>query len=228
MNVPYALALLSVLILIAFGATQSAMLTIILAWAIPYAAFGVFFIGFLYRIFVWARSPVPFRIPTTCGQEKSLPWIKPSTLESPANSSGVIARMALEILLFRSLFRNTRTDWHENRPVYGSAKWLWFFGLLFHWSLLLIVLRHLRFFIEPIAPWISAFSALDGFFEIGIPTLYLSDAAILTGLELALHWTLLDAGKTLTGLNGQLDGVRYKGLIDHCKSQDKCLRCECP
>jgi nitrate reductase gamma subunit len=68
------------------------------------------------------------------------------------------------------------------RPVYGSAKWLWFFGLLFHWSLLIIVLRHLRFFIEPIAPWINGLSAIDGFEEIGVPTLYLSDAAVLTGL----------------------------------------------
>jgi nitrate reductase gamma subunit len=91
--------------------------------------------------------------------------------------------MALEIFLFRSLFRNTKVDILQKRPVYGSAKWLWFFGLLFHWSLLIIWLRHLRFFIEPIAPWINGLSAVDGFFEIGIPTLYLSDAAILTGLS---------------------------------------------
>ncbi len=90
--------------------------------------------------------------------------------------------MALEVFLFRSLFRNTEVKIAEGRPVYGSAKWLWFFGLLFHWSLLIIVVRHLRFFIEPIAPWINGLSALDGFFEIGTPTLYLSDAALLAGL----------------------------------------------
>ncbi len=130
----------------------------------------------------WAKSPVPFRIPTTCGQEKSLPWIKTNPLENPAGLWGVIGRMALEIFLFRSLFRNTDVEIIDGRPVYGSAKWLWFFGLLFHWSLLIIVLRHLRFFTEPIAPWINALSAVDGFFEIGIPTLYLSDAAVLAGL----------------------------------------------
>jgi nitrate reductase gamma subunit len=90
--------------------------------------------------------------------------------------------MALEVFLFRSLFRNTDVAIADKRPVYGSAKWLWFFGLLFHWSLLIIVLRHLRFFIEPIAPWINGMAALDGFFEIGVPTLYLTDAAVLAGL----------------------------------------------
>ena len=141
-----------------------------------------FIAGFIYRIVKWAKAPVPFRITTTCGQQSSLPWIKNNPLESPSNVWGVIGRMALEVFLFRSLFRNTDVAIAEKRPVYGSAKWLWFFGLLFHWSLLIVVLRHLRFFIEPIAPWINGLSALDGFFEIGIPTLYLSDVALLAGL----------------------------------------------
>jgi nitrate reductase gamma subunit len=130
----------------------------------------------------WARSPVPFRIPTTCGQEKSLPWMKSEPLESPSNAAGVIGRMALEVLLFRSLFRNSRVDLYNGRTVYYSAKWLWFFGLLFHWSFLIIVLRHMRFFVEPVGSWISGLIAVDGFFEIGVPTLFLTDAAILLGL----------------------------------------------
>ncbi len=148
----------------------------------PYAAFAVFIAGFIYRVVKWAKAPVPFRITTTCGQQTSLPWIKNNPLESPSSVWGVIGRMALEVFLFRSLFRNTDVVIAQKRPVYGSAKWLWFFGLLFHWSLLIIVLRHLRFFIEPIAPWINNLSALDGFFEIGVPTLYLTDAAILAGV----------------------------------------------
>jgi nitrate reductase gamma subunit len=155
----------------------------LLTVALPYGAFALFLLGFIYRVLLWARSPVPFRITTTCGQQTSLPWIRTNPLENPSGLWGVIGRMALEIFLFRSLFRNTKVDILQKRPVYGSAKWLWFFGLLFHWSLLIIVLRHLRFFIEPIAPWINGLSAVDGFFEIGIPTLYLSDAAILTGLS---------------------------------------------
>ncbi|MDP2840132.1 MAG: sulfate reduction electron transfer complex DsrMKJOP subunit DsrM, partial [Syntrophales bacterium] len=76
-------------------------------------------------------------------------------------------------------------------PVYGSAKWLWLFTLLFHGSLLIIVVRHLRFFVEPIAPWIKGLSALDGFFEVGTPTLYLSDAALLAGLTFLLFRRLV-------------------------------------
>jgi len=172
-----------ILTLVALGVAYSASLTYLLTVVIPYAAFVVFMVGFVYRVVQWAKAPVPFRIPSTCGQEKSLPWIRTNPLDNPSCLWGVIGRMALEILLFRSLFRNTRVEILQKRPVYDSAKWLWFFGLLFHWSLLIIVLRHLRFFIEPIAGWINSLSALDGFFEIGIPTLYLSDAAILAGLS---------------------------------------------
>jgi len=183
MNLLTSLIAVLILTLLAAGIAFSATLSFLLTAVLPYAAFMVFIVGFIYRVVQWAKAPVPFRITTTCGQEKSLPWIRNNPLENPSGLWGVIGRMALEIFLFRSLFRNTKVDILQKRPVYGSAKWLWFFGLLFHWSLLIIVLRHLRFFIEPIAPWINGLSAVDGFFEIGIPTLYLSDAAILTGLS---------------------------------------------
>ena len=181
MNILYAFILVIVLGLAALAA-KIVLPVFIFAVVLPYTVFVFFLCGFIYRIILWAKSPVPFRIPTTCGQQKSLPWIKANVVESPAGFWGVIARMAQEIFLFRSLFRNTDVAIIDGRPVYGSAKWLWFCGLLFHWSLLIIVLRHLRFFIEPITPWIGALTAIDGFFEIGIPTLYLSDAAVLAGL----------------------------------------------
>jgi nitrate reductase gamma subunit len=150
---------------------------------LPYIVIAIFFIGFIRRILLWAKSPVPFCIPTTSGQQKSLPWIKANPVDNPSNIGGVIARMFLEIFFFRSLFRNIRMDTTEERPIYGSAKWLWFFGLMFHWSLLFIVVRHLRFFLEPV-PWlINGLSAVDGFFEIGIPALYLTDAAVLGALS---------------------------------------------
>ena len=177
-------SLLAVLILslIAWGAHGSAGLASLFLVVIPYGAFAVFLAGFVWRIVSWARSPVPFRIPTTCGQEKSLPWIQSKPLENPSNTAGVIGRMALEVILFRSLFRNTQAEIYEGRTVYGSAKWLWFFGLTFHWSLLVILVRHMRFFVEPVGPIISGVAALDGFFELGLPTFFLSDAGILAGL----------------------------------------------
>ncbi len=186
MNLLKSIVAVLILTLVALGFSASSGLAYLLTVFIPYAAFAVFVAGFVYRVVRWGRSPVPFRIPSTCGQEKSLPWIKTNPLDNPSDLWGVIGRMALEVLLFRSLFRNTKAEIRQQRPVYDSAKWLWFFGLLFHWSLLIIVLRHLRFFIEPVAGCINTLSAVDGFFEIGIPTLYLSDAAILAGLSFLL------------------------------------------
>lgn len=185
MNLLTSLFAILVLTFLALGIAFTP-LSFLMTAILPYAAFALFIAGFVYRIVKWARVPVPFRITTTCGQQKSLPWIGSNPLESPSQIWGVIGRMALEIFFFRSLFRNTDAAIVGQRPVYGSAKWLWFFGLLFHWSLLVIVLRHLRFFVEPIAPWIGLLSALDGFFEIGVPTLYLSDLTILAGLTFLL------------------------------------------
>ncbi|MDD4998456.1 MAG: sulfate reduction electron transfer complex DsrMKJOP subunit DsrM, partial [Syntrophales bacterium] len=186
MNLLKSIVAVLILTLVALGFSASSGLAYLLTVFIPYAAFAVFVVGFVYRVVRWGKSPVPFRIPSTCGQEKSLPWIKTNPLDNPSGLWGVIGRMALEVLLFRSLFRNTKAEIRQQRPVYDSAKWLWFFGLLFHWSLLIIVLRHLRFFVEPVAGCINTLSAVDGFFEIGIPALYLSDAAILAGLSFLL------------------------------------------
>lgn len=181
-----ALIIIVVLELAAFLAARLAGAAYLFTVIVPYGSFCVFLAGFVYRLIVWGRSPVPFHIPTTCGQEKSLPWIKYSPLESPLGTTGVWGRMALEVLVFRSLFRNTHADLYGGRPVYGSSKFLWLGGLIFHWSLLIIVLRHMRFFIEPILPAINGLAAVDGFFEIGVPTLYLSDIMILAGLMFLL------------------------------------------
>ena len=115
------------------------------------AAVGLFLLGVTYRMLKWAQSAVPFRIPTSCGQQKTLPFMKNDNLENPHNLMGVLGRMALEILFFRSLFRNTKTDLTEdNELVYSRDKWLWGAALLFHWSFLLVLLRHYRFIAEPV------------------------------------------------------------------------------
>jgi nitrate reductase gamma subunit len=181
-NLGVAFIAIVILMTLALGVSAAGW-TAPLAVIIPYAAFALFLVGFVYRILLWAKAPVPFRITTTCGQQTSLPWIKGDPLDCPSDLKGVIGRMALEVLLFRSLFRNIEVKIAGGRPVTGSAKWLWFFALLFHWSLLIIVFRHLRFFSEPIAPWINGLAALDGFFAIGSPTLYLSDVALVLALS---------------------------------------------
>lgn len=45
--------------------------------------------------------------------------------------------------------------------------------------------------------------------------------AILDWLQAAFQITLLDAEKTLTSLNGELDGIVYKGMKAHCKHPGK-------
>ncbi|MCW5977137.1 MAG: sulfate reduction electron transfer complex DsrMKJOP subunit DsrM [Bryobacteraceae bacterium] len=158
-------------------------LTSLIAVAIPYAAIAIFLIGFSYRIVRWSLSPVPFRIPTVCGQQKSLPWIKAGYLESPWTRMGVVARMALEILLFRSLFRNTRAELRQGPKLsYLESKFLWLGALAFHWSFLVILLRHLRFFLEPVPAFVGAIEAADGFFQVSLPVLYLTDVVILVAL----------------------------------------------
>ncbi|SDB40847.1 putative sulfite reductase-associated electron transfer protein DsrM [Desulfonatronum thiosulfatophilum] len=149
---------------------------------IPYAAILVFLIGFTVRIVDWARSPVPFRIPTTAGQQKTLDWIKPSKIDSPYTTWGVVGRMALEVLFFRSLFRNTKMSLTEGKLVYGSEKWLWLGGIVFHYSFLLIVIRHLRFFTEPVPFFVQALENVDGMLQIGSPALYMTDIFLVAAL----------------------------------------------
>ena len=72
---------------------------------LPYAAIAVFLVGVVWRMVYWAKSPVPFAIPTTGGQEKSLDWIKQAKWDCPDTKWGVVKRMILEVFLFRSLFR---------------------------------------------------------------------------------------------------------------------------
>ena len=158
------------LVLVAFFGVAVLDLRVLFGIVVPYAAVITFFVGVVYRVLVWARSPVPFRIPTTAGQQKSLSWIKPNKIDNPSSTGGVLLRMFFEVFLFRSLFRNTKIDYRQGPVVrYASAKWLWLFGLLFHWSFFVVLFRHLRFFTEPI-PWlVIAVEKLDGFLEVGLP-----------------------------------------------------------
>jgi len=154
---------------------------------VPYVAVGVFLGGLIYRVMSWANIPVPFRIPTTCGQQKSLPWIKQAKLESPNNALGVVGRMLLEVLFFRSLLRNTKTQLREDgRLVYGASLGLWLGAMAFHWSMLVILLRHLRFFTEPVPFFVTFLQEADGFLEIGAPVLYVTSFIFVASLAYLL------------------------------------------
>ncbi|OGW43596.1 MAG: menaquinol oxidoreductase [Nitrospirae bacterium RBG_13_41_22] len=168
------------LIVIVFIGVKAANFYYLFGVIIPYAAFLTFIIGVVYRVIQWGRIPVPFRIPTTAGQEKTLPWLKDNKIDNPSTSLGVIIRMAFEVLLFRSLFRNTRTELREGPKLsYGSTKWLWLGGLAFHWTFLIILTRHLRLFFEPVPMFVKLLESLDGFFQVAAPVLYLTDLIFL-------------------------------------------------
>ncbi|MBU2641116.1 MAG: respiratory nitrate reductase subunit gamma [Thiobacillus sp.] len=82
--------------------------------------------GLAYKIFDYSRTPAPLKIPTT---------------PAPTTQTGVVYRMAKEVVLFESLFK--------------SNKWIWVFGWLFHFGLLLVLMRHLRYFTEPVWFWVN-------------------------------------------------------------------------
>jgi nitrate reductase gamma subunit len=88
--------------------------------------------------------------------------------------------MAFEVLTFRSLFRNTKLELRDGPKLdYASAKWLWLAALAFHWSFVIIFLRHLRFFTEPVPMFIHMAERRDGFLEVGLPGILMTDGVIL-------------------------------------------------
>ncbi len=168
------------LVLIALIGVNVANLHFIFGVVVPYFAIVVFLIGVISRVMKWGRTPVPFRIPTTCGQQQSFPWIKQSKLDNPSTAAGVVGRMLLEVLLFRSLFSNTKFELREGPKIaYGSTKWLWLGGLAFHWSFFVVLVRHLRLFTEPVPVFLQNIEALDGFLQVGIPGVLISGVVLL-------------------------------------------------
>ncbi len=82
--------------------------------------------GLAYRIYEYSRTPAPLKIPTT---------------PAPTTKTGVVWRMAKEVTLFESLFK--------------SNKWIWGFGWLFHVCLALVLIRHARYFQDPVCDLIA-------------------------------------------------------------------------
>lgn len=184
------------LLAISFVGVWGAHLQWLFGIVIPYVAVIIFFVGVVRRVVQWAKSPVPFRIPTTCAQQKSLPWIKygyAEKLDNPVTTTGVVGRMILEVFCFRSLFRNTRMEFGTGESItYKPAKWLWLFAIIFHYAFLVIILRHLRFFTEPMPFFVPIIEKIDGFFQVFVPTIYQSGFIIGGALTFLLLRRLLD------------------------------------
>lgn len=184
------------LIVLAYVGTDLLGLQVIFGVIFPYAAFVIFVIGFIYRVIKWGRSPVPYRIPTTAGQHYSSLWFKQNKIDNPSTALGVAVRMFFEVFAFRSLFRNTKAELLKGRLYIGSSKWLWLAAIVFHYSFLIIFLRHMRFF-TPKTPWlISGIESIDSFLQIhvlGSPLLYITNVAIAFALLYLLGRRIFDS-----------------------------------
>jgi nitrate reductase gamma subunit len=78
-------------------------------------------VGTALKIRSYARTPAPLKIPTT---------------PAPISNRGVAVRLAREVVLFESLFK--------------ASRWTWLFGWMFHVALALVLLRHARYFQQPV------------------------------------------------------------------------------
>ncbi|MCL4321379.1 MAG: respiratory nitrate reductase subunit gamma [Deltaproteobacteria bacterium] len=91
----------------------------------------IFVIGVVLRIYQYATTPQPVKIPLT---------------PAPLTSGGAFARILGEVFFFKSLFRS-------NKPT-------WVFGYLFHISFFILIFMHfLRHFIysNPLPWWYNIF-----------------------------------------------------------------------
>ncbi len=191
LSIVIALIGVTLVILIPWVGVGAWDLRVIFGVLVPYAAIITFLAGIVARVIDWARSPVPFSIPTTAGQGYTFPWIKQNRIESPPNNRWVVLRMLFEVLTFRSLFRNTRLEYRnpEGGPKidYEWEKWLWLAALVFHYAFLVIFLRHFRFFMEPVPGFVHLLETLDGFMQTGVlpisglnvPGVFLTDMLLM-------------------------------------------------
>jgi [DsrC]-trisulfide reductase subunit M len=106
-----------------------------------YAATAMLVVGTALKIRKYARTPTPLKIPTT---------------PAPVTRGGVVLRMFREVVFFESLFK--------------SNKWIWLFGWSFHMAMWLVLIRHLRYFTEPVWWWVviaQPYGIYAGFAMIG-------------------------------------------------------------
>jgi len=91
-----------------------------------YVATVILIVGTGMKVARYARTPAPLKIPVS---------------PAPRTKRGVWFRMFREVAFFQSLFK--------------SNKWIWIFAVLFHFGMLLVLLRHLRYFTQPVWWWVE-------------------------------------------------------------------------
>ncbi len=91
-----------------------------------YVATIFLIVGTGMKVLKYARTPAPLKIPVS---------------PAPRTRAGVVMRMIREVTYFHSLFRSNR--------------WIWVFAILFHYGMLLVLIRHLRYFTDPVWWWVA-------------------------------------------------------------------------
>lgn len=99
-----------------------------------YLATLIFVAGVGRKIYQYASTPAPLKIPTT---------------PAPTTKPGVAWRLLKEVVFFESLFK--------------ASKFTWVFGWLFHAGLFVALLCHLRYFTEPVWWWVALLAPFSKF-----------------------------------------------------------------
>ena len=88
MGLIVAIVIVAAILAITYVGVAAAGLQVFFGIILPYFAIAFFLVGVVCRIIKWAKSPVPFNIVTTCGQEKSLDFIKTNPIDNPTTRTG--------------------------------------------------------------------------------------------------------------------------------------------
>ncbi len=102
--------------------------------AMLYLSLVVLVLGVGRKIYQYATTPAPLKIPTT---------------PAPTTRAGVVWRMAREVVFFDSLFK--------------ASKPTWIFSWLFHAGMLVALLCHLRYFTDPVWGWVALLAPFSKF-----------------------------------------------------------------
>lgn len=105
-----------------------------------YVAVTVFTVGLLSKLYGYAVTPSPLKIPTT---------------PQPTTEAGVIVKNVIGISTFANLYRGNR--------------WTWIGGYALHVILLFVLMRHLRYFHDPVWPAVSFFQTFGIWAGMALP-----------------------------------------------------------
>ncbi|AFM40834.1 hypothetical protein Desaci_1854 [Desulfosporosinus acidiphilus SJ4] len=129
---------------------------------IPYLALIIFSIGYINRLLKLEQNNSENSLGT---KNKTNPKI-------------------LDILFFRSFFGNIKMATQELKEESGVSKWFWAGVYIFFGALLIILIRHLRLFLNPVPSLVQGLENADSFLSIGFPhnAIYITDIVFMVAL----------------------------------------------